>query len=129
MHVEFRRNDNAIRARYATDASYESEGGNTSSNISVPKLVGRLESQIIVHGWHLFLVYYFHLHVYCKIMTICDCDIILLLLKMYIYYLFVLIVPNLNVIFFLREYRNQFNLQMYQIGISYFVIQKYVSAI
>jgi len=56
MHVEFRRNDNAIRARYATDASFESEGGNMSSDISVPKLVGRLESQIIVHAWHLFFV-------------------------------------------------------------------------
>lgn len=32
MHVEFRRNDNAIRARYATDASLESpKAGNTGS--------------------------------------------------------------------------------------------------
>lgn len=49
MHVEFRRNDNAIRARYATDASLESEGGqHTGTDISGPEVVGRFESQIIV---------------------------------------------------------------------------------
>lgn len=31
VYMEFRRNDNAIRARYATDASFESKGGNTKA--------------------------------------------------------------------------------------------------
>jgi len=52
-------------------------------------------------------------------MTICDCDIILLLLKMYIYYLFVLIVPNLNVIFFENTEIN--SIQSTDVSNRYFV--------